>query len=166
VVTAVTGYEVSVALHIAAAVIAFGPTFVYPIIQKSAENAAPRSLPFALRLIKRIDNGVVNPVAVVVGLTGVYQWTDGNWDIGENQWLAVGLALYLGMFAVALWVFRSSVMESAAREAESCIESAGPSGEVVLSDQYRAIMRLPDRVGPLLGLSVLVIIYLMVVKPF
>jgi uncharacterized membrane protein len=162
---AVTAYQVSVAVHVAAAVVAFGPTFVYPIIQKTAENTAPRSLPFALRLIRKIDHGVVNPVAVIVGLTGAYQWSDGNWDIGDNQWLAIGLALYLAAFAVALYVFRSSVMEAAAAEAEAAIEAAGPSGEVVLTDRYRDIMRVPNMVGPLLGITVLVIIYLMVVKP-
>ena len=163
---AVTTYQVSVAIHIAAVMIAFGPPFIYPIIQMTAERTAPRSLPFALRLIARIDHGVVNPTAVVVGLTGIYQWSKGNWDIGESQWLAVGLALYVAAFAAALWVFRSSVLEAAASEAETCIEAAGPAGEVTLSDRYRSIMRLPGIVGPLLGITVLFIIYLMVVKPF
>ena len=162
----VTLYQVSVALHVAVAVIAFGPTYAYPLIQKGAEKVSPRNVPFALRTIHTIDSKMVNPIAVVVGLTGIYQWIDGNWDIGRDQWLAVGFGLYLASFALALYVFRGSVMESAAREAESCIAAAGPSGEVVLSDEYRRIMRVPDMAGPVLGIAVLVIVYMMVVKPF
>jgi hypothetical protein len=166
VVLAVTLYNVSVAVHIGLVVIAFGSPFTYPIIQMTAEKRSPRNVPFALRLIGRIDRGMVTPVAVLVGLTGVYQWIKGDWDLGRDQWLSIGIGLYLLAFATALWAFRPAVLDAAADEAQACIDRAGPDGEVVLSDEYRRRMRLPNTVGPMLGLAVLVIVYLMRVKPF
>jgi hypothetical protein len=163
---AVTLYEVSVAVHVMAAIVGFGPTFAYPIGQKMAEKAFPQHLPFALRLIHQTDKAIVNPTVALVGLTGIFQWIDGPWDISKDQWLAIGFTVYLLIFATALWVFRPSVVEAAATEAEQMTQSLQPGEPLVKSERYKQLMRIPDIAGPVLGILVLVVVYLMEIKPF
>jgi predicted integral membrane protein DUF2269 len=165
-VLAVTFYQLVVFVHVVAVVVAFGPTFAFGVIQATAERLHPRSLPFALTVIKRISQGMVIPVAVVVGATGIYQAIDGPFEFDDDQWMSIGLALYLVLLGLALWVYRPSVMDRAIAAAQRSVEAAGPDRQVELSDDYRAIMRVPNATGPILGLIVVVIVYLMEVKPF
>jgi hypothetical protein len=164
---AVTLYQVSVAAHVAAAIIAFGPTFAFPVIQMTAEKAYPRALPFAWRALKKISHGMVYPLAVVVGLTGAYQWSDGHWSIGhgDNQWLAIGAGLYVLAFITSLIVFLPMDSKAIAA-ADQMVADAGPDGEVTLSEEYLRITKPAAIVGPILSLTVLVIVFLMETKPF
>lgn len=165
-VLAVTFYELVGAVHVMAVVLAFGPTYAFPIIQMTAERAYPHALPFALRAIERVNRGMVIPIAVLVGITGIYQAIDGPYEFGRDQWMDIGLTLYLVSLALALWTYRPSVMERAVEAAERMAAGAAPGAPVALSDEYRAVMRLPNLVGMILGPLVLIIIYLMVIKPF
>jgi hypothetical protein len=165
-VTGVTFYEISVAAHVMAAIVGFGPTFAFGLIQVTAEKAFPQSLPSVLRILRRTSKAIVNPVVALVGVTGIYQWIDGNWDMGSEQWLSTGFTLYLAIFLGALWVYRPSVMEAAAQEAERMVETAPGGAVIVKSERYRQIMRVPDIAGPIFGILTLVAVYLMVVKPF
>lgn len=161
----VTFYEISVAAHVMLVVLAFGPTFAFPIIQMTAERRYPRQLPFALTLIERISRGIVTPAAVLVGATGLYQALDGPYEFGEATWMDVGFFLYLVILITGILLLEPATRRGLAA-AERMVESAGPEGEVVFSDEYRRAMRLPNVLGPILSLSVLVVVYLMVVKPF
>ena len=97
-----TLYEASVAVHVGAAVLGFGPTFAYPVIQLTAERRDLSALPFAIGSILRISGLLAVPMAVLVGLTGACQVIDGPWSLRRDGWLAAGLALYLAVFAVAV----------------------------------------------------------------
>jgi uncharacterized membrane protein len=165
-VLAVTFYQLSVFVHVTAVVLAFGPTYAFPIIQITGERRYPHALPYALHAIDRINRGMVIPIAVLVGVTGIYQAVDGPFEFDDDQWMSIGLALYLIMLGLALWTYRPSVMARAVAAAERMAQGAAPGAEVALSDEYRAVMRLPNLVGMILGPLVLLIIYLMVVKPF
>ena len=165
-VLAVTFYQLVVFVHVVAVIVAFGPTFAFGIIQATAERVFPRSLPFALTVMQKISRGIVIPVAVVVGATGIYQAIDGPFEFGRDQWMEIGLTLYLIMLGLSLWVYRSSVMNRAIAAAQACVDTAGPDGAVELSDEYREITRVPNLMGPILGLMVVVIVYLMEIKPF
>jgi uncharacterized membrane protein len=162
---AVTTYDVSLAIHVMAVMVGFGPTFAFPLIQMTAERRFPRHLPFAWNVIGKTERGIVTPLAVIVGLTGIYQWQDHNWDIGDNQWLAIGFGLYLVLFTFALTLLRRA--ENAAEAAaEQMVAAAGPTGDVPITDEYRQATRLVNVSGPVLGILTLFIVYLMVVKPF
>lgn len=162
---AVTAYQVSVAVHVMLAIVVLGPTFAYPIIQMTAEKAFPRELPVALRLIHTIDTRLVNPGALLIIATGVYQWIDGSWDAGRDQWLAIGFGLFVVMYTSAV-LFLTRAFPKGIAAAERMVEAAGPDGEVVMSDEYKQAMRVPNILGPLLAVGVLFIVYLMEVKPF
>lgn len=53
--------DLSVAAHVAAAVVGFGSTFSYPAIQLVAERRDPRSLPVAMAAILAISRFVASP---------------------------------------------------------------------------------------------------------
>jgi uncharacterized membrane protein len=162
---AVTLYQVSVAVHVMLAIVVLGPTFAYPIMQITAEKRFPRQLPAVLSIIHTIDSRLVNPGAVLIIGTGVYQWIKGNWDMGSDQWLAISFTLFILMLGSAM-LFLTRALPKGAAAAERMIEAAGPDGEVTLSEEYKRAMRGPNLLGPILGIAVLFIVYLMVVKPF
>jgi uncharacterized membrane protein len=162
---AVTTYQVSVAVHVMVAIIVFGPTFVFPLIQITAERASPRHLPFAWEIIRKIDYGVVTPGVLLVFATGIYQWTDGVWDLGRDQWLSISLGLLVVLYALSFFIFHPAERNAIAAS-EAMINAAGPEGEVELSDEYRAATKIANIAGPIYAVSVLFIVYLMVVKPF
>jgi uncharacterized membrane protein len=154
-------YDVSVAVHVGAAVAGFGPTFAYPVVQLAAERRDPAALPFALSAILRISRTLAVPGAVVVGLTGAYQVAEGPWSIGRDAWLAAGVALYLAVFATAL-----GYLVPALRRAEAEARRMAAAGERTLSPEYERIVRGLKLAGAAVGAGVLAIVALMELKPF
>ena len=71
-------YDASVAIHVAAALVGFGVTFSYPVIQLVAERQGPDALAVGLDAILAISRWVAVPATLVVGVTGVFQLADGN----------------------------------------------------------------------------------------
>ena len=158
-----TLYEASVAVHVGAAVLGFGPTFAYPVIQLAAERRDPAALPFAIGAILRISRLLAVPMAVVVGLTGAYQAADGPWSL-RDAWLWIGVALYVAVFMLAVF-YLVPALRRAQAEAERIV-AAAPAGERPrLSAEYLRITRGLKLVGGAVGTSVLAIVALMEIKP-
>jgi hypothetical protein len=154
-------YDVSVAVHVTAAVAGFGPTFAYPIVQVAAERRDLAALPFALASILRISRTLAVPGAIVVGVTGAYQVAEGPWSLARDAWLAVGVALYVAVFATAL-----GVLVPALRRAEAEAERMTAAGERGLSPEYLGIVRPLKLAGGAVAAGVVAIIALMELKPF
>jgi uncharacterized membrane protein len=159
----VTLYEASVAVHVAAAVLGFGPTFAYPVIQLAAERGDRAALPFAIGAILRISRTLAVPMAVVVGLTGAYQVAEGPWSL-RDAWLAVGVALYLAVFGVAVG-YLVPALRRAQAEAERMAAAARDGEPAPLSAEYVRITRGLKLAGGAVGASVLAIVALMEIKP-
>jgi uncharacterized membrane protein len=153
-------YDVSVAVHVAAALVGFGPTFAYPVVQLAAERRDPAALPFALAAILRISRTLAVPGAVVVGLTGAYQVAEGPWSLGD-AWLAAGIALYAAVFATAL-----GYLVPALRRAEAEARRMAAAGETGLSPEYLRIVGGLKRAGAAVAAGVLATVALMELKPF
>jgi uncharacterized membrane protein len=156
-------YEASVAVHVAAAVVGFGATFSYPVIQVLAERRHRRALPFAHAAILAISRWLAVPATVVVGATGLYQVAAGPYGLRE-LWVALGLTLYLGVMAVAT-AYLAPAYGRARTAAQEMLAAALPGEPLPLSPAYRAATRGVNVVGPLVALAVLAIVALMVVKP-
>ena len=60
-VPAVTLYDVVLAVHIMAVVVAFGVTFAYPIMFAVGARSDPRSLPLLHRIEYTIERVLINP---------------------------------------------------------------------------------------------------------
>jgi hypothetical protein len=158
---AASAYEIVLALHIMAVVIAFGVTFAYPIMFAVGARQDPRSLPLLHRIEYTIERTLVNGGLVVVVAAGIFLASDGHlWSEFFVQW-GLGAAIVIGGLV-------GSVMIPTAKRAEAVAArdvAAAGEGEVPMSDEYRALVRRLSTVGPLLSLIVLLTIAVMVIKP-
>jgi hypothetical protein len=156
-VPAVAFFEVVLALHIMAVVVAFGVTFAYPIMFSVGARADPRSLPVLHRIEYSIERRLTNPGLLIVLLAGIYLASKLHvWSAFYVQW---GLAAVVVIGAVV-----GAVMIPTAKRAETVAarDLAAAGGDAVsLSDEYRALTRRLATVGSLLSLLVLVTVYLM-----
>jgi uncharacterized membrane protein len=159
---AVTGYEISLTLHIAAVVVGFGATFAESITFPVAMKLDKRHLPYVHRLQLAINQWLTTPALVVVLATGFYQVADADYDLGDF-WLSATFAIVivLGGLIGAYFIPTDRRLEAmVTRE----IAAAG-DGEVVLSDEYQRRARMEGIVGTIAGVLIIAAIYLMVTKP-
>ena len=85
--TALTGFEFSLFLHITAAMVGFGATFAESIMFPVAMKLDVRHLPYVHRLQLAINQYFATPALVVVLATGFYQVAEGDWQLGDF-WLS------------------------------------------------------------------------------
>jgi hypothetical protein len=147
-------YEVVLAIHVMAVVLAFGVTFAYPIMFAVAARNDPRSLPLMHRVEYTIERALINPGLLLVVAAGVYLASKGHyWSDFFVQW-GLGAAIVIGALV-------GSVMIPTAKRAEQLAArdvgaAAGGDGEMEMSVEYRAAVRRLSVVGS--GLSVLVLV--------
>ena len=161
---AVDRYEVAVALHVMAAIVAFGPLFAFPLFIAVTERRDPLSLPVVLRAVNTTERAIVVPATALVGFTGVYQAIDGPFAFDRDEWMTVGFVLYLLVFGLIVFLVEP-LRARAADEADRLFEQAEDDDDLDLSAAYRARMRLPNALMPAAGIVLLFVVYLMEVKP-
>lgn len=153
-------YQVVLALHIMAVVLAFGWTFALPIVYVVAGRHDPRSLPTLHRIEYTVERVLVNPALTLLVAAGIFLAGDGHhWSEFFVQW---GLAA-----AIVIGGLVGSVMIPTAKRAEAAakrdLEAAG-AGELVRGEEYRALVRRLNIVGSALSALVLVTILIMAIK--
>jgi len=145
-------YDASVSIHVAAALVGFGVTFSYPVIQLVAERQGAEALVVGLDAILAISRWVAVPATLLVGVTGLFQLADGPYSL-EDAWLAASLGLYLAVMAVAVLYLAPAYRR------------AGEAARAGSADDYRVAVRGTKLVGPLVAAAVLATAVLMEVKP-
>ena len=75
-------------LHIAAAVIAFGATFAFPIIDVTIRRVDLRALPVWSEAQNQIGMKLITPGAIVVLISGIYMASD-RWDKFGGLWFSL-----------------------------------------------------------------------------
>jgi uncharacterized membrane protein len=154
---AVAFFEVILAIHIMAAVVAFGVTFAYPIMFAVGAKHDPRSLPVLHKIEYTIERWLINPGMLVLFAAGIYLASKlHQWSAFYVQW---GFAVVIVIGALV-----GSVMIPTAKKAAAIAERdiAASSGEKIeLSEEYQGLVRRLTRVGGTLSLLVLVTIYFM-----
>ena len=108
---------------------------------------------------------MVTPGVLLVFATGIYQWSEGSWDLGRDQWLSISLGLLIVLYVLSFFTFHPSERKAIAAS-EAMVATAGSNAEVEFSDEYRAATKVVNIAGPIYSLLTLFIVYLMVVKPF
>jgi uncharacterized membrane protein len=159
---AVTGYEISLWVHISAVVIGFGATFAESIAFPVAMRLDARHLPYVHRLQLAINQYLATPALVVILLTGMYQVSDADLEFGDF-WISASFAI-LVILGGLLGAYFIPADRRLGPMVQRDIDRAG-DGEVVLSDEYQRAARTEGIVGMVAGLLVIVVIYLMVTKP-
>ena len=149
-------------LHVLGAIVAFGPSFSFPII--GAMGAADRAHGnFATRVGLAISTKRVVPVALTMPVTGIgLIWSAGiDPFIRETRWLLLGILIY-----VVLFTFSVAVQIPTTRR---IIEmTSGPPPETPPGGAPSALMALirrAQRGGLFLSVMIALIVFLMVVKP-
>ena len=149
--------------HILGAIIAFGPSFSFPIIARYASKE-PMHANFATRVSERVSSVQVVPLALLQGITGVALILTGNIDVTKTNWLLVGIVLYL--IAITFAIF---VQTPAVKKVIEMTSGGPPPGGPPIGGPPPALMASIKRVqqgGMLLLVLVISIVFLMVVKPF
>ena len=158
---AASAYEIVLAVHVMAVVVAFGVTFAYPIMFAVAARHGARSLPLMHRIEYTIERLLVNPGLVLVLAAGIFLASDGHhWSEFFVQW-GLGAVLVIGALVGAILI-------PTAKRAEQAVtrDLAGWSGgDFELGEGYRAAIRRLNVVGSGASLLVLVTIVIMAVKP-
>jgi hypothetical protein len=154
-------YEVVLAIHIMAVVVAFGVTFAYPIMFAVGARREPRALPLLHRIEYTIERILINGGLLLVVIAGIFLASDGHhWSEFFVQW-GLGAAIVIGGVVGSVTI---PTAKRAERVAERDIAAAG-DGTIELSEEYRAITRRLATVGSLLSALVLLTILVMVIQP-
>jgi hypothetical protein len=160
-VLAATAYEIVMAVHIMAVVVAFGVTFAYPVMFVAAVRRYPRSLPVLHRVEYMTERLLVNPALLVVLAAGIFLAGDGHhWSEFFVQW-GMAAVVVIGAAVGAVMIPTAKRAEEAAERDLAAAGGATPEQ----SAEYRALVRRLTLVGSLLSLLVLVTILFMTVKP-
>jgi uncharacterized membrane protein len=157
---AVAFFEVVVALHIIAVVIAFGATFAYPVIFAVVGKADPRALPALYRAIHAVSQRVITPGLAAVVIFGIYLASKLHlWHAFFVQW---GLAV-----AIVIGAVEGMVLGPAEKRlvgaAERDLAAAG-DGPVTPGAEHESLARRVALVGGLMDLLVLITIYFMATR--
>jgi uncharacterized membrane protein len=164
-------------LHVLGAIIAFGPTFAFPIIGAMG-GSEPMHANFATRVSHKVNDRLVEPVAASMAVTGVALiWSAGiNPFVPEYRWLLVAIVIYVFALALAIFVQRPKVKEIIALSggepgalsgppplAAGAADAAGATGGP--PPALGAAVAATQRNGIILTLALVAIVFLMVVKP-
>lgn len=162
-------------LHVGAAIIAFGPTFAFPLIGAMAAKEPPHAN-FAVRVSQHLTERLTIPFALTMPVSGLFliYFAHINLAARTGWWLSLGIVLYVILLLVALLVQRPTVLkmiEMTAKAPPPTAPSAPPPtapgapppmGPPPAIREQAANIR---RNGSVLGLLIVVIVLLMVVKP-
>lgn len=159
---AASAYEIVLAVHVMAVVVAFGVTFAYPIMFAVGARADPRSLPVLHRIQYSIERFLINPGLLLVLLAGIFLASDGHqWSEFFVQW-GLAAAIVIGAVVGAVMIPAAKRAEQLARAA---VEAAGAGEAPALGAEYERLVRRMNIAGSLLSLLVLVTILFMVIRP-
>jgi uncharacterized membrane protein len=140
-------------IHVLAAITAVGSNITYGIWMAAASRE-PQVLPFVLRNIRRLDSQVANPCYGVLLLSGLVMAFTLPLPL-TTPWLLTAILLYV--IAALLGILAYAPI---AREQRRLLESAGFEAPA-----YKATARKATWLGLLVTLDVVIIVFLMVVKP-
>jgi hypothetical protein len=148
-------------LHVLGAILAFGPTFTFPIIGSMA-RAEPPHANFATRVTQTISRRFVTPLALTLPVTGAGLILVRGIDLSSRAYWWLGIAIVLYIIAIGIALFVNAPLVARMVEATSAPPPPGAAGP---PPEMRAMGARIGRNGMILGLLIIVIVFLMVVKP-
>lgn len=160
---AILFYDVVVAVHVMAIVIAFGVIFTYPVLYSYLVRNHPRAMPATHAAQDRIGKLVITPFASLALIAGVYLASDR--DLWGEPWVIVPLVILVALLGLGGAFFLPSERRLA-ELAERDIDAAADGAEVRFSDEYQRLLQRVAVIGALAAVLVLVATFFMVAKPF
>jgi hypothetical protein len=148
-------------LHVLGAIAAFGPSFAFPIIgAMSGQN--PQHANFGTRVSHAIADRLVYPIGITLPITGFLMiWVRGiDLSARQNWWLGIAIVLYAIAYGYSFFVQRGLVNRVIElTSAPPPPDATGPPPEVP------ALVGRIQRGGMFLTVSLLILVFLMVIKP-
>lgn len=148
-------------LHILLAILAFGPTFAFPLIS-GAGGKEPQHGNFALRVSEIIEKRLVIPAAALLPLIGAWMIFERGWDLWASEWLWIAILIYTATFFYAVTLQRTTLHRLIEITKNPPPASEGASGPP--PEMERLVKRMQVG-GMLMGLAVVTVLLLMVWKP-
>ncbi len=148
-------------LHVLGAILAFGPTFAFSIMGSMA-GKEPQHANFSARQTAAISNRLVYPLVIFQGITGLLLIASGKIDVSSKPWLILGILLYLIALVYGLTIQRATlhyVIEMSSTPPPAGTPPGPPPAALM------AEIKKVQRGGMFLGILIVVIVFLMVVKP-
>ena len=140
-------------VHVLSAITAVGANFTYGIWIAQA-SVEPSHLPYVLRNIRLIDRRLANPSYGLLLVTGLMMAFLIPIPL-DTPWLLAALILYAAAALLGIFAY-SPVIKKQMR----LLESAG-----LISVEYRDVAKQSRLYGMLVTIDVVLIVFLMVVKP-
>ncbi len=159
----VSFYNLVLFVHILAAIVAFGATFAYPLIDAALHRPANRHhLAWWRTMQVEIDRKVIGVAATVLLLAGIYLAAAGPFDFGST-FISAGIVIIVVIMGVG-----GAVLTPTERRAAELAErdiAAASGGQVTLSPEYEAVARRLRIAGGAASGLVILAVFLMVMKP-
>jgi uncharacterized membrane protein len=154
-------------LHIGAAIVAFGPTFIFPLIGAMARRE-PAHTNFAVRINEMLTDRVVIPFALTMPVSGLFLIYFAHVNLADRSgwWLDIAIVLYVILVSIGIFVQRPTVRRMV--ELTSNPPPAPAPGSPPPSGPPPAVRETAAQIqrnGSILGVLIVVIVLLMVAKP-
>lgn len=153
-------------LHIFGAIVAFGPTYSF-ILLGPMVGREPQHANFAIRYQHLVSTRMIAPLAILQGITGLLIVWRTNIDILATTWLLVAIVLYIAALVIAFTVLiptASKLVEATSTPPPPPTPDAparsGPPPHIA------ALVRRARMAGMTNAILIVVIVFLMVTKPF
>lgn len=145
-------------IHIMGAIIGLGPTMVFAILGPRAQKAGPNGGVAIMESMVAIERALVFPVAMITqptsGVLLIFA-TDLNKGFFSHIWLWVAIILFIGILSLSYGVNNPAL--------HKMIGLA--KGGKAMEPEFASLAAKVKRVGPLIMLMFLTVIFLMVMKP-
>jgi len=155
-------YDVVLAGHILAIVIAFGVVFAYPVLIPYVERNHPRAVPALWGGVGQLGKLVITPFGTLALIFGAYLASDR--DYWSEVWVTVPLVILVVVMGVG-GAYLAPRERKLAELGERDVAASG-HGDVTFSDEFTRTSRATQSVQRLLALLVVVAVFFMAAKPF
>ncbi len=153
-------------LHVAGAIIAFGPLFAFMFLGPMARRE-PMHVNFAVRFQSRVSRRLVLPLAVFQGITGLLIVWRTQINILTTPWLLVAIVLYIIAltiaFAVLIPTANKLIEATSAPPPQPAAGAPPPTGP---PPHIAALVRRARMFSMINATLIVIIVFLMVTKPF
>ena len=148
-------------IHVLSAIAGFGPTFAFSVIGAMG-GAEPQHANFATRVSDRITTRFVYPAAIVQLVTGILMIIVAPLDLTSRAlwWLDIAIVI----FAITLG-FSYLVQHRRVEQLIEMTSSPPPPGASGPPPALTSLVRQIQQGGMFMGVMLVIIIFLMVVKP-
>lgn len=149
-------------LHIMSVLVAFGPTFAFPVMGAYASKHPEHGAAVA-HLTELIERRMVIPTAILVPIFGTALIITGHFALWKSEWLLISIILFAAALAFAVLV--QSRNGAALVKVVSSMPPGPPPAGAQPPPQMTLLIKRLQLGGTYLTLSVVVIVVLMVWRP-